>query len=549
MDAGELTRLLSHRRASVVLTQSGLSYEELGAVLAVRFVNGGAALRIQFAGADCNLDTATITGLNSAVLDRLHRFVRLQRKLDWPIQELGALLRVLDVDALDEDALLRLVHAKHVRERLHPSWDTLVTWWSSVIETLGRDGKPSLYERIFNDPTINPPTVSIFALNNARTELLQQDLSISDHTSEVATALGLSVEDVSLLVTAELPSNQLTLANLTRLYSTATFARALKLRISEYVVIRDLTGINPIGPALVTQTDRFVRWVEAMRAVGVDPTVLDYLFRHQIHASSAIWTDNQIVEFLTKLRTALQSIAAAHAFASDPTGERTAAVLALLVSGEVVARTMAMLAGTTQEDQAALTALISDHLSLFLEPTEALDRLVTPGTLTTPAARFDYVLRHLLVHLIRQQSEALVVENVGTALVLPLDVASGLLRQWVPAPSDPASNILRVFLALAELDDVGAATSGLADQVSGFHRLAKIALVLNALAVPADQVEFMLRRSSSLGWVDLAGLPLNMQGGCGIGARSVDSGGGPIPCRSGEPGWSAWAFRVVQASP
>lgn len=82
------------------------------------------------------------------------------------------------------------------------------------------------------------------------------------------------------MVTDELPDDRLNLINLTRLYRIATFTRALKITIRQYLAMRGLTGVNPLEPGQVAQTDRFVRWVQDVREVGIDLTVLDYLFRH-----------------------------------------------------------------------------------------------------------------------------------------------------------------------------------------------------------------------------------------------------------------------------
>jgi hypothetical protein len=66
----------------------------------------------------------------------------------------------------------------------------------------------------------------------------QPNAGISEHASAVSSAIGLNAEDLNLLVTEELPGDRLNLANLIRLYSIATFTRALKITIREYVAIR-----------------------------------------------------------------------------------------------------------------------------------------------------------------------------------------------------------------------------------------------------------------------------------------------------------------------
>ncbi len=152
--------MLAERRAAVVLERSGLSYEELVELLDVRLVDSGTSMRIQFAGADCNLATATVTGLTAAGLGRLHRFVRLQRKLGWPISELGDTFVALGVNVLNNDALERLAQVKRLRQALKTPLETLLAWWSPRLDTQARDRQPSHYDR-------GPPNLAATFLSSA----------------------------------------------------------------------------------------------------------------------------------------------------------------------------------------------------------------------------------------------------------------------------------------------------------------------------------------------------------------------------------------------
>ena len=163
---------------------------------------------------------------------------------------------------------------------------------------------------------------------------------------------------------------------------------------------------------------------------------------------------------------------------------------------------MALLDGSSAEDQAARVALINDHFAQFLDPAEAIQQLVNPGALKTPEERFDYVLERLLTHLSLIASEAFVVEGLAAPLGIASEVASQLLRELVPAPADENQPILSAFLATEESPE----------QIAAFHRLAKIAVILNALKIPAEQVAFTITRGAELGWLDLNALPLATTG-------------------------------------
>jgi peptidoglycan hydrolase-like protein with peptidoglycan-binding domain len=491
MSQAEFNQLLNDRPARVVLERSGLTYEELVELFDVPLIGG--SMRVQFAEADCNLDTATITNLNTQRLDRMHRFARLQRKLGWPIAELGDTFAALGINSLTDDALTELASVKHVREAITASLETILTWWSARIGTETND-QPSLYDRIFNDPTVNPPVVDVFRLNPGRTELLNPNLLIADHVTVVSTALGVSSENLSLLLPG-LATNRLNLANLTSLYKTTTFARALKLQLSDLNTLRAITGMDPFtGPAA---TESFATRTRLVRESGFDLATLDYLLRHRTSES----IDNQAVEFTSKLHDGLLQIATDHEFATDPMGVRTAESLSRLLPLDIVNRGMAILNLTSIEDKAAQTALINEHFTAFLDTADAVQQLVNPGTLDTPAERFDYVLQPLLVHLSRLASEALVVEACVAAFGVTTEVSNVLVRELVRAPNNPADPVLLVLLETVESPV----------QIEAFHRLSKIGIILKALNISSEHVAFTIARGASLGWLDLNDLPLTAQ--------------------------------------
>jgi peptidoglycan hydrolase-like protein with peptidoglycan-binding domain len=494
MSTAEFNELLANRHAVVVLERSGLSYEELVQLLEVSLFDQGNAMRVEFAGADCNLSTATISGLTANRLDRMHRFVRLQRKIGWPIAELGETCASLGITNLNDDALTELAAVKRVREALSAPLETMLAWWSPRLSTRANGRQPSLYDRIFNDPTVNPPVVDVFRLNAGRTELQTSNLPIADHVTAISTPLGVSSENLQLLF-AELPNDRLNLANLTRLYKIVGLAKALKTPLPDFVALRTITGIDPFdGPAA---TETFFTQTRLVRESGFDLETLDYLLRHRTTESF----DNQAVEFTSRIRDGLLEIAADHEFATDPTGVRTAESLALILPAEIVNRAMTLLNLTSLENEADRTALINQHFAQFLDPVDAVQQLVNPGTLDTPAERFDYVLQPLLAHLSRIASEALVIEGTASALNVSSEISGALVRELIRAPNNPGEPVLTVFLETTESPE----------QIAAFHRLSKTATILNALNVPAAHVAFTINRGASLGWLDLNALPLTVQ--------------------------------------
>jgi hypothetical protein len=124
---------LLKNNVSILLQQSQLSFEELQTVLATQFVtHGGPALTIEPRGS-CIPSEMKIAGLTPEHLDRICRFVRLQRRLGWSAEDLDA---AIPTGAQIDYALLeRLAHLSQLRDRLSAPLKIILAWWkSSAVE-------------------------------------------------------------------------------------------------------------------------------------------------------------------------------------------------------------------------------------------------------------------------------------------------------------------------------------------------------------------------------------------------------------------------------
>lgn len=133
-------------RVQALLDVSGLRYAELEELLTTGFVNPAASVTIS-AAADAPVDTCDpaklqIGGLTDEVLDRLHRFVRLWRRLGWTAAEVDRAVRACipppDPLVLTNEILVRLEHFQALGAALRlPVAPTLALW--SPIDTAGFD--------------------------------------------------------------------------------------------------------------------------------------------------------------------------------------------------------------------------------------------------------------------------------------------------------------------------------------------------------------------------------------------------------------------------
>ncbi|MBS3777238.1 MAG: hypothetical protein KGY70_18730, partial [Bacteroidales bacterium] len=172
-------------RVPVFLEKSGLTYKELDELLNTRFINPGrfsdpydpeTDISINFPDAFCNIDEAEIENLEEMALNRIHRFVRLLRKIGWTARELDIAINILktphlDDPEIDEPLLLKLCHLNRLHNEFKVPVVELLSFWS-LINTEDYNGqvKP-LYDQLFLNKTVLNPEDKIFELNDQRNEL------------------------------------------------------------------------------------------------------------------------------------------------------------------------------------------------------------------------------------------------------------------------------------------------------------------------------------------------------------------------------------------
>ncbi len=327
------------------LRQSGLGYDELLRLIATRFVNPAGEIRIESLDSEdtatCDTSKLAITNLTAQVLDRLHRFVRLWRRLGWTIRELDLGIAVFQGGNPDPNARLvarlieQLAVVKRVNQEIGVPLERLLSLWGTIDTRPGlRDdpaGEDSLYDKLFLNPSVLKPVDGAFVLNAARSEVAVPGSPLAAHVPAIIGGLGITATDLTGLTAAEVPGSDLTLANLSALHGRVTLANGMGLSIGEFVRWRSLSGINPFDPARPEDTLGFIEAVRRVTAAGFSVAEVDYLLRHQLDADPALApTAETIAVVLTETRAGLQKIQDSLTLESDLNGDLTRKYLGLL---------------------------------------------------------------------------------------------------------------------------------------------------------------------------------------------------------------------------
>ncbi|GGP94038.1 Tc toxin subunit A-related protein [Streptomyces melanogenes] len=274
----DLVREMSAVRT--LLDTAGLRFTELAALLETRFVNPGGTLYVTPAP-DAPDDTTkmTLTGLDTAALDRLHRFVRLHRALGGTAADLDRLIQAANNRGLlDATTLHCIAAARSLAARMNLPVERVVAFCLPLdTYRYPSDSQPPLYDRLFLDPTVMalpPGAPTPFELNADRTELkvLGTSLDTPAVSAALLAVLEVTDEDLAQLVSgpdAAVPSRALNLAHLSILVCAVTLARFLDLSISDLLRLVRLDGNTP----WIFQTCRTAVMASAERSASASLTL------------------------------------------------------------------------------------------------------------------------------------------------------------------------------------------------------------------------------------------------------------------------------------
>src|SRR6185369_8345938 len=245
---------------------------------------------------------------------KLNLFVRLWRKTGWSIENVDHALRVfIPVNASFDrahlplqplqTALIYMAHLKALDETLDLGDESrikLLTFWSDVPIS----GTNPLYEQLFlignahhRDVAFDDPLGNYLSSN---------DQFITGHLPALQSALGLTLDEISMIIKVEggkIDDASLSLANVSSLYRYSLLARGVHLSVSDLISLRRLSGIDPFTPLskepLADSSSRanrtnasefdsplkstlpFVEMAMQVAASGFTIKELEYLLRHQ----------------------------------------------------------------------------------------------------------------------------------------------------------------------------------------------------------------------------------------------------------------------------
>ena len=311
-------------RVDIFLQQTELDYKELISLLLCNAINpitsitpSGVIREINIVSIDgdnssCELDNLKLTGVTTAHLQKIFRFIRLWRKMGWNMFDLDKAIAAFQLNFgsdinLNKTNLSKIAQTQFFSKQLNLSIESTLVLWNNINTNeyvdYFTDNYPtvdSLYKKLFSNKAVLNPVDPAFSNSITLSGL------INDHTATIVSALQISDEDFGYIL-ADVGNSTLNLLNLSKFYRISILAKKLKLTVKDFLSLKNLLGIDPFLTPASAYT--FLSRTDAVKTSGLSITQLNYLLRHDYVEESSVASDEAgIGVFLSQLRSSIKAV-------------------------------------------------------------------------------------------------------------------------------------------------------------------------------------------------------------------------------------------------
>ncbi|WP_221409163.1 Tc toxin subunit A-related protein, partial [Reichenbachiella versicolor] len=282
-----------------LLKRSALSFDEFNQLIETQYINPvGPSYplkhQVQFAVdpetsvESCKIEDAAILFTNADYFKRLHWFTRLQRIVDWSIEDLDATIEAFsigEVGTINNGLFVHIAGINQLKNRFSKLEIQDILTWYGFMSDRSYKGKVSAFTNIFaNTKSLQEASIyeAILAANSTPIPLLEGDTDDQLVDSEIVSALlgvyKITSKELTQLAISEgiINANQ---SDLVKLYGIVSFANALELSINEYL---SWTKFFPSSQGIIgndpNDTLTFLAKYDEIINSGLLTQDLDYLF-------------------------------------------------------------------------------------------------------------------------------------------------------------------------------------------------------------------------------------------------------------------------------
>jgi len=438
--------VLSH--VSVMLHRSGLTYKELLQLLDMRYVNPTASIFINdnadANAANCDTTKFQIIGLTPDALNRIHRFVRLWRRLGCTMWELDMLLPDTNpapniIDKQITNAVLQDISIMNrIRQKYNWDWQVTQALFSNIDHTIYFDRSKSdappvqtLYQRLFRNKLVD-------AVANFPESPDQISGVIADQVPGILAAFRIKEQDLSLILIdfSLTTASPLDWTVLSQIYRVTLLAKATGLIVDQFLRLKKLWATDPF----TTPADawEFIQLSEKIATSGFSITQLDYLLAHRFNTNSGVaLEDKAIVSAIKAIREGLQKVEDDINIKAEETLEAyiksKLGLLPTLTKDIDQSKAFAIIDGSwTDTITETHLTLVDQYFPGVLDLTMAKANfapLPPTGTGLMVEARFQYFQPALQSYLLQAQKEIFIRQKIAELFQLEVPIGDLLLAQ------------------------------------------------------------------------------------------------------------------------
>ncbi len=315
------------RNVKNFLRVTGLKYTQLLTLIDLEFINPDGTIRIDHLDPTCDTSQKEISALNVNVLDRINRFLRLWRKLDWEMWEVDLVINHDNIGDgnLNEQFLINLMYFLELKNKLgkKASIEQVCSLFGDLntrtqFTELYEHRDDAIYQNLFlNKKLINPldEAFVVDAVNaNANSE------KIASHKSVIQAALRLKESDLDVYLnltkasdgTLYIPNGvdgDLILSNLSFLYRHSFIAKSLKVKAMDWLTYLKICNDDIDVFTNPKSTCEFVDEILLLKSSEFKIDDLNYILSSDLE-SKAAFKEAGVSRFLTSLRNSLKETSA-----------------------------------------------------------------------------------------------------------------------------------------------------------------------------------------------------------------------------------------------
>ena len=546
------------KRLDHFLDKTGLTYNELVLLLCLNFIDPEQKLFILHNYDDSSaanpvlssdLTKKEIANLDIAALDRIHRFLRLQKKTGLKLEVLDQIICQHSTDQNHlGDCLIRMAALTQITEETGIKQDELAGFYSE------------LPHRFFDFDNAPKPLYYQVFLNKAKTGFIDERLlpEITDSGSEllencltsIAVCLQISEKDLTVLCKI-LPDGHVTFANLSYLFAASRLMGKLKIKAEDFIILVQLTGIN-IQEAPQKTLD-FVKAVRIFQASPIKAADLQFMLRHD--ASNLLdreIKDEKIQIVLEKLQKEFQRAFSGNKspfnpdLSADDQKESLQALLSQLPKysedypenpglSEADVQNMMGFIDRQWEPASAAKLMITGKLGPFLDAgfigsiltcIDSLEAASDAVLETERNALLQAFMEALTAYRYAADKKTILSEQLAATFKADTECINTLLKYGKLKQAAPGNDLLSEVLssdAIIDTDNTHSIpvlpsldAAAFPKQFQSLRLLHKLLPLVNALELENDELEWYLNHNADLGWIELDAIP------CQTGQAPID---------------------------